>query len=159
MTTYTTQPMQSVADQLTAESKLTPYFGESWLMWLRERAGPQTRSRVDDLIETIDMSNEVYAEYLRSTMGRDVVPIAPLDTKIPADDDRKVVVFVLNNVLRPNLHMAYKALDPEVEDKDWAEAFRVLQHARALVFVTEEVLKEMDVRIGKRLLRMVFLEV
>lgn len=145
--------MQALLRELRDESLLTPYFGEPWLRWLRERAAPATRARIDALIETADASNAVYAEYLREGGGRD----ATLNEVAAAPDagggDRAAAARVLDAVLRPNLRKAYRALDPDLADVDWAEAFRALQHARALVAVTEDALRDMDARVGRALLR------
>lgn len=146
----------AVIEGMVTESRITPYFGTQWLEWLLLRAGPTTRSRVLALIETIDMSNEVFATYLlsRRRLRRPKVDTTPISgVELPPSGDRATAKRVLDEILVPNMRRAYDALDLDFADPDWVEAFRVLRHAGALVIITEDVIRDMDVRVGRELLR------
>lgn len=152
--------MQSVMEKMQAEARLTPYFGSAWLVWLYARAGPANRETVSVLIDVVNASNEVYAEYImRENEDDRTVYVDVPDVKKTAypNTDREIVVYVLTHILKPYMRHAYKSLDPDLEHTDWAEAFKVLEHSKAMVFITEEILREMDVRVGKWLLRTAFM--
>lgn len=145
-------------ESMQAEARLTPYFGSAWLVWLYARAGPENRETVSVLIDVVNASNEVYVEYLmRGQDDRTVYVDVPHPSSKAYTTEREIVVYVLTHILRPYMRYAYKSLDPDLEHTDWAEAFKVLEHSKAMVFITEEVLREMDVRVGKWLLRKAFM--
>lgn len=150
--------MQTVMEKTHAEARLTPYFGSAWLVWMHARTGPANREAVSVLIDIVNASNEAYAEYLMREHKEDrtvYVDVPHLKPEYP-QTDRDVVVYVLTRILKPYMRHAYKGLDPDFEHTDWAEAFKVLVHCKAMVFITEEVLREMDVRMGKWMLNKAF---
>ena len=145
--------MWDVVRSTSHECSITPYFGLSWLTWLRPYARWSTQSDIDTLLEVTAMSNHVHAEFVDTTKTE--FTNCPLNNDFMMDETAPPLVVmrtVIREILIPRMTASFEDIDPSKDDAaEFMERFRVMQHIKSLIMITGQVIEDTEARLGHEL--------